>query len=472
MNRYRLRRGSALFAALLLAPALVTVAATSLQAGDFLWSARLELPSGASVARVELPAEALTRLQSTDAVDIRVFNASGDAVGFAVTGMTAATEQDPPRHTPDYKTIPLFSSAGGKPPRAGSVRVHVNEGGGKNAVWVQLEGPVSARPADAIATLPSAIINTRSLQQTWSGITVQATLPANNPVRITADISTDLASWTPVSLRGRLYRFEGIDAPRNDTLEFDSPLVLDKHYLRLSWYGQDGVQINTISGVLPVSRSPVRPVRAALAPPQQVDKATLEWSLGFDTPLSALALTALQPNSLLPVRVSGRNDTTQAWRRLGQTVVYRLGTDASASTNSPMPLASGPAVRQLRIQTSNGMPLDASGMQASVELRPLQVVFVASGPDPFVVAVGRAQTPAAALKLSDILSALPGKIEELPLARIGEVMLHKPGRGDGSWPGSIMASTNKRSWLLWAVLVVGVLLLAGVAVKLVRQLNT
>ena len=471
MNRYRLRRGSALFAALLLAPALAALAATSIQAGDFAWNARLELPTGASVARVELPVEALTRLQSTDAVDIRVFNASGDPVGFAVTGMTAPTGQEPPRHTPEYKTIPLFSSTSGKPPRAGSVRVHVNESGGKNVVWVQLEGPVSARPADAVATLPSAIVNTRSLQQTWSAITVQATLPANIPVRITADISTDLALWTPVSLRGRLYRFEGADGPRNDTLEFDSPLVLDKHYLRLSWYGQDGVQISAISGVLPVSRSPVQPARAALAPAQQVDKATLEWSLDFDTPLSALALTALQPNSLLPVRVSGRNDTTQAWRPLGQTVVYRLGADAAASINIPMPLASGPPVRQLRVQTSNGMALDASGIQASVELRPLQVVFVASGPGPFVVAAGRAQTPAAALKLSDILSALPGKIEELPLARLGEVTLHQPG-SDGSWLGSIMANTNKRSWLLWAILVAGVLLLAWVAVKLVRQLNT
>ena len=43
---------------------------------------KFEMPKAA--VRTELPAEALMRLQSSDARDVRVFNATGEAVPFAL----------------------------------------------------------------------------------------------------------------------------------------------------------------------------------------------------------------------------------------------------------------------------------------------------------------------------------------------------------------------------------------------------
>ena len=51
---------------------------------DFAWRAPLEVPAGASLSRVSLPAQALVQLQSSDARDVRIFNAAGEAVGFAL----------------------------------------------------------------------------------------------------------------------------------------------------------------------------------------------------------------------------------------------------------------------------------------------------------------------------------------------------------------------------------------------------
>lgn len=469
MSRYQTSPLIVFLATLIFLPVLVAFGATEPKAGDFSWNARLEVPAGTGMARVVLPADVLTRLQSPDAADVRVFNANGEPVGFALTGLTAPVDADAPRRTQDYKAIPLFSTATGKSPGVGSMRVHVNDGGNTNSVWVQLATPGTSGSAASVSTLPSAIFNSLELKQTWSAIHVQATLPVNSPVRITADISTDLAQWTPVALRGRLYRFDGVDGPRNDVLEFDPPLVLDKHYLRLSWYGQEGVLINSLAGVPAAPRGSIMPVRAALPPPKQIDKATLEWSLGFMTPLSGLALVSSQPNTLVPVRIQGRNDAAQPWRQLGQTVLYRLGADAGAPTNASLTLA-GPTTRQLRVQASNGLALDAAAIQASAEFRPLQVLFMASGPGPFMLAVGRAQTPATALNLADILALMPGKIEQLPLASFGEVTL-STHQNDSSWLGSITGNPNMRSWALWGVLIAGVLLLAGVALKLIRQLK-
>ncbi len=453
-------------------PVLAALAAPP-KAEDFAWVARLEIAPGTSLARIVLPADALTRLQSVDAADVRVFNGKGEPVGFAFTGLTAPKTEAAPQTTPEYKAIPLFSVAAGKSPGAGSMRVQVNESGKTNSVWVRLQTPSTANPAVASSVLPSVIFNSREASQSWRAIDVQATLPANSPVQLAADISTDLAQWTPVALRGRLYHFEGSDSPRNDRLTFDPPLVLDKHYLRLSWYGQAGVQVKSIAPVPAPQPGSVQPARAILPPARQVDKSALEWSLDFMTPISALVLVSSMPNTLLPVRILGRNDAKQSWRQLGQTLVYRLGADDTAPTNAPLNLA-GASVRQLRVETSNGMALDAAGLQASAEFRPLQVLFMASGPGPFVLAAGRAQTPAAALNLSDLQAVVPANTEQLPMARIAQVTLSTPKKeaADTSWWGAITSSTNQRAWALWGILIAGVVLLGGVAWKLIGQLNT
>lgn len=47
---------------------------------DFLWRGMLEVPAGASLVRVPVPAEALTRMQTPGAHDLRVFNAQSRRV--------------------------------------------------------------------------------------------------------------------------------------------------------------------------------------------------------------------------------------------------------------------------------------------------------------------------------------------------------------------------------------------------------
>ena len=458
-----------LLAGLMLLPALGVLAADSPRPKDFLWRATMNAPTGASIARIELPADALARLQSNDAHDIRVFNANEEPVGFTITGMALPAASPTPIHTRSYDALPLFSSASRKPPGGSSVQVHVSEGDGQGSVWVQLSAAGSASGADAGTRLPSAIFSTRPEKQTWGAVTVQATLPSNTPVQLTAAASADLAQWTPLALRGTLYRFEGPDAPLNDTLEFEQPVSLENRYLRLSWHDHEGVLINAISGVVAQPHQSTPQVRAVLPVPRQIDKSSLEWSLDFATPLSGLVLATSRPNSLLPVRILGRNDTAQPWRQLGRTVVYRLGSDAAQITNPPVSFG-GPSMRQLRVEASNGLALDAANFQASAEFAPLQIAFLVSGPGPFVLAAGRAQTVAMALSASDLVSVLPGKMDDLPSARITSVTQTAAGH-NASWLGKLTDGVTNRTLGLWGILTAGVVLLAGVAFRLLRQLK-
>jgi hypothetical protein len=431
---------------------------------DFAWRATLAVPPGASLARVALPAEALARLQTADARDLRVFNAEGEAVAYSLAGTQAVNHQLAAQFTPTYQALPLYAATSGKTPGKGSVQVRVNTPGGAQTVWVQLE-----QGAGATATgtpVKSALFATRDEKQAITAITLQGELPANVPVQIGASVSTDLAQWTPVALSGRLYRFEGEGAPANTTLELEQPLALQGRYLRLDWDGFDGVRITGMAGRIAQATPTLARPRLPLTNATAQGKAALEWPLDFATPMAALAIATTRPNSLVPVRVLGRSEPGQTWRQLGQGVVYRLGPDGSPQAVSPpIPLSHMP-VRWLRVEATNGMELPAANLQVSVEFEPLQTVFLASGSSPFELAVGRAGTYTAAVPLAMLTATVAGKLEDIAPATVANVLSAKQAGGSsaGNWVS--------RSTVLWAVLVGGVLVLGAVAVGLLKQLKT
>lgn len=453
----------------LLAAAGHAMGAEALAPTEFAWRATLELPAGANAARVVLPGEALQGLQSSDARDVRVFNANGEAVAFALS-RPAGGPAAPAVLTQTYPAFGLFANAVGRAP-AGAVQIRIDAPGGQRTVWVQLDRtaePVAS--AGTAAPVQSAVFATRNEKQLLGAINVQAELPANVLVQVTVTTSPDLAQWSPVAVRGRLYRFEGVGAPANMTLEFEQPVQLEGRYLRLSWHGYDGVRISALSATAAQAKPMVARERAPLPVATQSGRDTLEWSLDFATPLAALSLVSTRANTLVPVRVLGRVDAAQPWRELGRTVVYRLGGADTGATNPPLAL-NHPSVRQLRVVAGNGLELDRASLQASAEFDPVQVVFVATGAPPYTLAAGRAGTSLAALGSATMASVMPGKLDDLPVARITSVVQLTSG-ASRTWLDALTGGVGGRGAVLWMVLVAGVLLLAGVALTLLRKVST
>lgn len=460
--------------ALLLA-ALVSAsvgAAEAPSAAEFAWRGMLAVPAGASMARVSLPADAMLRLQSRDARDIRVFNAKGETVAFALAA-PAGAQPGPAPQTRSYPAYPLFTAARGQRPARGSVQVLINQGVSRDSVWVRLEkGGSQTDAADSLTTrLPSVLFDTRAEKQSISALDLQAELPPNVLVQLALASSADLAHWTPVALQGPLFRFDGTGAPVNHTLELARALPLEGRYLRLSWEAQAGVQIHGFTGRVAQDLLPPTRVRAPLPAGIPDGPSASNWPLDFATPLAALHLSAAQDNTLVPVRVLGRDDTAQPWRPLATGVVYRLGPAGQAGSNPALALG-GASLHWLRVEASHGMTLPSPPWQASVEFEPIQLIFLASGPAPFELAVGRARTAAAAVDSSVLTTLLKGKPEDLPSATITSVQLTPQASTSALVPRWLPAGTEQRTVILWLVLLGGVGVLAGVAYLLLRQLST
>ncbi|MET0311814.1 MAG: DUF3999 family protein [Burkholderiaceae bacterium] len=448
------------FIAAALAAAACSAFAQDAPQNEFTWRARLEVPAGANVARIALPADALAALQSGDARDLRVFNGKGEPVGYALTRPVAPAPAAAQSRV--FNAYPLYAAAPGVKHSRGSVQVKVDGGTDGRAVWVQLEGNGGAKPANAQA-LDAALFTTQDQKLTITALSVLGELPANAPVEMTLSTSPDLSQWTEVPLRGRLFRFDGENAPRNLTLALERPLSLEGKYLRLSWEGQAGVKVTGITGTVSSGEAPAGRVRAALPAGTQSGNA-LEWQLPYATPMAALALSPKNANTIAPVRVLGRNDAAQPWQFLGSGVVYKVGDNV----NPPVTL-NGASVRTLRVEATQGPALSPGAVEASVEFLPVEVAFLVAGEGPFVLAAGRARTGGAALAPEMLVAAAGKKMTEMPQARVGEVL--KAGAGGGSFIDRIVPGQESRSLVLWLVLGAGVIVLGGAAFALMRQLR-
>jgi hypothetical protein len=456
----------ALGGALLAGP---VVAADALAPADFAWRANLVVPAGTSLARVALPVDALLRLQGSAAQDVRVFNAAGEVVPFAVLRRSDVERDAPLQRTRSYTAHGMFASTALGMPVKGGVEVQVDADGATRA-WVHWGDSTVQNLPPGKQPLNAAVFDVRGEKNPIAALEVAGSLPPNVLVNLELSISDNLKDWTPVAVKGPLFHFEGADAPHNTTLVLLQTLQLRGRYLLLRWPGQDGVNVTGITGQLAAERTQPPPLRAALPAGVADGKTGLSWSLPFATPVTALHLQAVQDNTLVPVRIAGRMDAAQPWRNLASTVVYRLDSVGTGAGNTPVAMPATP-LRALRVEASNGLALPAGGLQATVEFAPVQLAFVASGAGPFTVAAGRANTPAAAVDAGLFGAVSPAKLAELPLATVEALQADAPSAAPTWMAAWLPAGVPWRSVLLWGVLLVGVLVLGGVAVSLMRQLN-
>lgn len=440
---------------------------------EFAWRGALLLPPGASLVRAELPVEALLRMQSSAGHDLRVFNADGAVVPYALLRPADLERSAPAVQTRSYPAYPLFAGTAGGTAEHGAVEVRVSaDTASAGSAWVRWgSAPAKAGAAlpAGVQPLPAVLFDTRAEQHLLSALNLKAELPRNVLVHLRLESSANLRDWQAVPVKGPLFRFDGADAPSSTVLELEQPLSVQGRYLRLGWAGQDGVQLSALTGQVATPSPPPVRVRAAL-PPGTPEGNSLVWTLPFATPLLALHLQAPQDNTLVPVRISGRSDAAQPWRTLASAVVYRLDTVGQGSRNSALDLPAT-AVRALRVEASNGQPLPAGGLQASVEFAPLQLALLASGPGPYTLAVGRANTASAAVEASVLGAVSPARLAELPAAAVKQLRADAPDAPQ-LWAAALLPSgVSLRSATLWLVLLLGVLVLAGVAYGLLRQLT-
>jgi hypothetical protein len=191
----------------------------------------------------------------------------------------------------------------------------------------------------------------------------------------------------------------------------------------------------------------------------------VDFDIGAALPLAAIELQWTAGTHVAPVRVWGRNRADEAWRDLGAAVFYRLDRQGVVSSSPTWPLRAN--VRYLRVTPDErAAALDAAQIRLKVHAELAHLVFATQGEAPYRTQVGSADAHAAALPIAALVPSLADERTRFGAAAIGDwtEVAAAAKRDDAKQREAAL-----RPWLLWAVLIGGVAVLAFMVWRLTRS---
>ena len=430
---------------------------------DFSIHFTVQTAQGASLQRLALPKEALAAVQSASAADVRIFNGSGHAVPLAKIPLRNLTIAAQSKNWPIY---PVMATTNQQQNLGLSLRIEKTAGRSIVRVIEGTNPHIRTTATQHIATL----VDTRPIKGPLALLTVDALMPPGEPIVLTVTASTDLKTWRTLAQDVPVFHFgPAANAPGSMNVLLTGMRV-DNEYLRISW--PQGAAFNLRGVHITPAASSVAPQRHGVPLTVQRDGKAYVVSIPFATPLQAIDIRPAGSDQLVPIQLSGRGSHSDKWRPLTTGVVYRINTAGAESLSPPIELNSV-SLRELRIEPTANSAGFSAAPQVSARLDPSEWVFVASGPPPFILAVGRAGAPSTQLPLVSLIPGYTADAElKLPVAIVDVASATTRPPSQLTQLSQALGAPSARSLALWAVLIGGVLVLAGVAWAVMRQMKT
>lgn len=429
------------------------------QPGDFQSRVPLSLSGEGPWYRLELALAVQLRASQTDLRDIRVFNAAGEPQAYALARQQAqATEQ---RSLSAVKWFPLYNAA-----QAGDTPATVRVQSGTNGTLVEVQP--EARPQAGQAVLRGWLLDASAIKAPLQQLILDWSSEHDGFQRFSIEASDDLQHWQAWG-EGQVARLSFADE-RVEQHDVALP-GQSARYLRLLWKTPQTAPALTSaqlqSSTTSSQPSPLvwsQPLAGATAKPGEYS-----WQLPMGLNVERVRIELKQANSLAPARLYGRRESNQPWQPLGNGLLYRLTQNGQDVQQNELQLP-GQVVQQLKLVVDErGGGLGAEAPPLAFAVRGAQLVFLARGTGPYTLALGNPGVSAANLPLSTLIPDYsPQRLKELGQARIEDA-------GQLAAPAGVAVATPVapgRDWKkvgLWAVLLLGVLALGGMAFSLLRK---
>nr|WP_281459754.1 DUF3999 domain-containing protein [Pseudomonas sp. P13] len=425
------------------------------QPADFAHQVPLALSGEGPWYRLALPLEIQLQARQTDLSDLRVFNAAGQAQAYALVRETARSRE---HSTTDVKWFPLYNAADDNE-RAPSVRVQSSANG--TLVQVQPSSRLEAGEEELRGWLLDASAIKAPLQQ----LILDWTSERDGFQRFTIEASDDLQHWQAWG-EGQVARLTFADE-RVEQHEVSLP-GQPARYLRLLWESPSSAPVLTSAQLQSGSRESL-PLPLVWSQPlagSTTKAGQYTWQLPMGLNVEQVQVELSQANSLAPVTLAGRRESSQPWQSLGSGLLYRLTQNGQDVLQNQLQL-SGQTVQQLKLTVDErGGGLGAQAPALRFAVRPTQVVFLARGEGPYSLALGNATAKAASLPLATLVPDYkPSRLATLGTATLSGAATSTPVTA--ATPATI--ETNWKKIGLWAVLLISVLVLAGMALSLLRK---
>jgi hypothetical protein len=435
---------------------VVLAAACVAHAEDFRSRAPIAIQGADPFQRIQLPVEAY-RDTRADLGDLRVLNGRGEAVPMAFVG-----EAVPEREKPVTVRLPLFAvTAPAGIASQGRVDVRVRTLADGTLMSLEQRAPGKAAPAQPSAYFLDASqikFPVGSLIFDWD------VKPGSEIVKVNVEASDDLRDWRPAATRATLVRLEQGGMSLTQT---HVPLYATRaKYYRITWTGNPFAVRSVEAESAPTAMQQKEPRKTTTAQATRTKEGDFVFDLGARLPVEAIRVVFPEINSVAPFEVSARDAANAPWRYVTTGTFYRISRDGNEIASPPIETRTQPA-REWRLHPQ--VKSAAEGQPPSLEAhwRPAELVFVAKGEPPFTLAFGDREARATSIPISSLMPGYErGNERKLGFATVGAVSTAPPPPP----PMQILGMPPKKAGL-WAVLLIGVLVLGFMAWRLMGQMS-
>ncbi|EGT4276485.1 DUF3999 family protein [Cronobacter sakazakii] len=405
--------------------------------------------------RLPLPEAVYSQSAWPDLRDIRVFNAQGASLPFALDTTT------PPAPAPQRAPLTVYR-LDAQPVKTSEEEQRTVLLTSPSGVQIRMENaPVEQLSASWLIPLGENN-GERALTQ------LQLAWPQQvNGWQARVDVlaSETMRDWQPIIADAPLLDLaSGNQRLLQNTVDFSgAPSLFGAKYLLVVVKNASApLDFTSATGLWQAPHVQARRVTlAAHGEKENDDAAVYRWAR--PQPFDALTLRPQLENAVVPVEIEYRSADNMAWQPLARTVIYRL----PESPAVPLPLH-GELISALRVRAVNQRFGDAFP-EVTGERDEKTLVFNAQGSGPFLLAWGNGAAKTQALALQTLV---PGSHdpEMLPYAQaVKAVTLGGDARLTAK---DASAQRNARyTWIIWGVLVTGAAGLLLLAWRLWREIR-
>jgi hypothetical protein len=430
---------------------------------DFAYGMALSLKENGAIYRFTIPQEVYDTVTRDDLGDIRIFNSTDAVVPHIL--------RHPPKKSKLHevtKALPFFPLYRAEENTGtDGLRVRIEKGGDGTIINVDSDDDGGGKEQ----TLSGYLIDAtghgeqiHNLQITWQ------TKEDNFVTTVSVEYSNDLTRWSTLVPRATLARmqFNGHKITRERI-----PLPpKTARYLRLSWpEGQEKIEIKEILAIEQTGEPERKSIWTALkGTPGADDTNTKITAYEYESPgrlpVNRIRLLFNEKNTLVKATLFSRPDPEAIWRRRKSDIFYHLSFDQTDLVQDTVSV--GPSSDRYWRVEMEGSPFNDPGNIPTVELgwQPHELLFVARGNGPFMLTYGSAR-----LGQEELNNNTPGLLAQV-MGRNGETLIKEAQL----LPKTILGSPDLlvpkapplpwRKWLLWGILVIGVGIIARMALSL------
>ncbi len=442
--------------------------AEELTTADFAAGYYLEVDSAGPIHSLEVPLEVYRTVRRADLGDIRVFNGAGELLPHGLRNV--AVEPDAVRQKEGIPFFPLYAST----TAAGQADLTMHVLRNTSGTIVNINAAANQGGGDSLVT--GYLLDLSGLKWPIGELAFHWDTGQDSSVfNIQLQHSHDLQHWSSLVAKAALVDLQhGGERVEKRTVTL---ALKPQRYLRLTWQGSGPpLRLTQITGLSQIIQSLQRRQWAELgngAVEAGGKELTVDYATSSRLPVSSAQMMFQDKNSLARIVLESRANAKDPWRTRCAQVFYTLSLAASEVRNEPCTFTPTSDRFWQALVREDGAGIGARRQAPILQLgwSPSELVFVARGTPPFLLAFGSAKLEQQEGKTdSEMILQAAGTApnnQVVSAARLGKRI--ELGGDKALQP--LPQPQPWKKWLLWAILILGVGLLAGMARSLIKEMN-